>query len=284
MRTRTVEYPADGLTMLGHLALPAGADRRPAVLLGPEGTGLSDIERHRADALAELGYVALAVDLHGGRYLGEPEEMLARCLPLLADPGRMRDIGHAALEVLRAEPRTDPARIAAVGYGTGGAIGLELGRDGVDLRVIGTVNALTTGRPGETARIRCPVWAGVGSEDPIMPPAQRDAFTAEMQDAGIDWRLVVYGGALHAFHHPPSRPSRRPWRRLPPAARAAGLERRRQSPRRVRAARRNDRGRGSGNGVRLIVSDESGRLRQSPHGTSQRSLEEAPCPEPGCTT
>jgi len=35
-----------------------------------------------------------------------------------------------------------------------------------------------------------------------MPPAQRDAFAAEMQDAGVDWRLVVYGGALHAFHHP----------------------------------------------------------------------------------
>ncbi|SCE53670.1 Dienelactone hydrolase family protein [Streptomyces sp. DvalAA-14] len=36
-----------------------------------------------------------------------------------------------------------------------------------------------------------------------MPPAQRDAFTAEMQTAGVDWRLTVYGGALHAFHHPP---------------------------------------------------------------------------------
>ena len=36
-----------------------------------------------------------------------------------------------------------------------------------------------------------------------MPPAQRNAFTAEMQAAGVDWRLVVYGGALHAFHHPP---------------------------------------------------------------------------------
>ncbi|RMI89445.1 hypothetical protein BIU87_30915 [Streptomyces sp. ZS0098] len=84
--TRTVENLADGLTMIGHLALPAGADRRPAVLLGPEGMGLSDVERRRADALAELGYVALAFDLHGGRYLDDPEEMLARCLPLLADP------------------------------------------------------------------------------------------------------------------------------------------------------------------------------------------------------
>ncbi|MER7190542.1 dienelactone hydrolase family protein [Streptomyces flaveolus] len=201
--TRTVEYPADGLTMIGHLALPAGTGRRPAVLLGPEGPGLSDVERDRADALAELGYVALAFDIHGGRHLTNPEDMLARCLPLLADPDRMRDIGHAALDVVRAEPRTDPARIAAVGYGTGGAIGLELGRAGVDLRAIGTVNGLTTGRPGEAARIRCPVWAGVGSEDPIMAVAQRDAFTAEMQAAGVDWRLVVYGGALHAFHHPP---------------------------------------------------------------------------------
>ncbi|MFJ8854952.1 dienelactone hydrolase family protein [Streptomyces sp. NPDC102437] len=201
--SRTIEYPADGLTMIGYLALPASAERRPAVLIGPEGMGLSDVERRRADALAELGYVALAFDLHGGRYLSSPGEMLDRCMPLLADSDRMRGIGRAALNVLLAEPQTDPDRVAAVGYGTGGAIALELGRDGVDLCAIGTVNALTTGRPGEATRIRCPVWAGVGSEDPIMPPAQREAFTAEMQAAGVDWRLVVYGGALHAFHHSP---------------------------------------------------------------------------------
>ncbi|MCP2183087.1 dienelactone hydrolase family protein [Prauserella alba] len=200
--TRTVEYPADGLTMLGHLALPAGSGRRPAVLLGPEGPGVSDIQRRRADALAELGYVSLAFDLHGGHWFTDPQEMLARVTPLLADPDRLRGIGHAALDVLRAEPRTDPERIAAVGYGTGGAVALELGRAGVELSAIGTVNGLVTGRPGDARNIRCPVWAGVGSEDPIMPPQQRDAFAAEMQDAGVDWRLVVYGGALHAFHHP----------------------------------------------------------------------------------
>ncbi|PKV98578.1 dienelactone hydrolase [Nocardia fluminea] len=201
--TRTVQYLADGLTMAGHLTLPAGDERRPAVLLGPEGPGLSDVERRRAEALAELGYVTLAFDLHGGQYLADPEAMLARCMPLLDDPGRMRDIGYAALDVLRAEPRTDPGRIAAIGYGTGGAIALELGRAGVDLRAIATVNGLITGRPGEAARIRCPVWAGVGSEDPIMSAAKREAFATEMQSAGLDWRLVVYGGALHAFHHPP---------------------------------------------------------------------------------
>lgn len=36
-----------------------------------------------------------------------------------------------------------------------------------------------------------------------MAPAQRNAFTAELQAAGVDWRPTVYGGALHAFRHPP---------------------------------------------------------------------------------
>ncbi len=203
--TRTVEYLADGLTMVGHLALPAGDDRRPAVLIGPEGPGLNDFQRRRADALAELGYVALAFDLHGGRWFTDPSQMLARVTPLLADPDRMRDIGHAALAVLGAQDRVEADRVAAIGYGTGGAIVLELGRAGAELRAIGTINAMTTGRPGEAARIRCPVWAGVGSEDPIVAAQQRDAFAAEMQAARVDWRIVVYGGALHAFHHPPTR-------------------------------------------------------------------------------
>lgn len=119
--TRSLSYPADGLTMVSHLALPAGEGRRPAVLVGPEGPGLNAFQRRRADALAELGYVALAFDIHGGRWFSDPEEMLARCLPLLDDPDRMRDIGGAALDALRAEERTDPDRIAAIGYGTGGA-------------------------------------------------------------------------------------------------------------------------------------------------------------------
>ncbi|OKJ16111.1 dienelactone hydrolase family protein [Kitasatospora sp. CB01950] len=200
--TRTVRYPADGLTMVGHLALPAGSGWRPAVLIGPEGPGISEFQRRRAEALAELGYVALLFDINGGEWFTDPQQMLDRALPLLADPERMREIGRAALDVLRAEPRTDPDRIAAIGYGTGGAIALELGRSGVPLRAIATVNGLVTGRPGEAANIHCPVWAGVGSEDPIMPAERREEFTAEMQSAGVDWRLTVYGGAEHAFHHP----------------------------------------------------------------------------------
>lgn len=205
--TRQVHYDADGMTMIGHLALPDGAGERPGVLLGHEGVGLNDFQRHRADQLAKLGYVALAMDYHGGWWFSEPDEMLARVMPMLADPDRMRAIGHAALDVLRAESRTDGSRIAAIGYGAGGTIALELGRDGADLKAIAGVNpGLATVRPEDSANITCPVLVCVGSEDTIVPPEQRQAFCEEMQSAGVDWRLNVYGGAYHAFHHPPVNP------------------------------------------------------------------------------
>ncbi len=59
---REIEYRADGKTMVGRLTLPDGEGRRPAVLIAHEGPGLDDHQRHRADELAELGYVAFALD------------------------------------------------------------------------------------------------------------------------------------------------------------------------------------------------------------------------------
>jgi dienelactone hydrolase len=63
---RTVEYPADGTVMAGRLARPDGNERRPAVLIAHEANGLDDRQARRADRLAELGYVAFALDCHGG--------------------------------------------------------------------------------------------------------------------------------------------------------------------------------------------------------------------------
>jgi dienelactone hydrolase len=209
--TREVTYDVDGLRMVGHLARPAGTGPWPAVLIGHEGIGLNEYQRRRADRLAEHGYLALAMDYNGGRVFTDPQEMLDRVLPLLADPERMRVIGRAALDVLLAEPEADPERLAAIGYGGGGTIALELGRDGVGLRAIAAINpGAPIPRPHESALIRGAVLLGVGSEDPIITPEQLHAFTRELQAAGVDWRLNIYGGAEHAFHHPPTNPDGTP--------------------------------------------------------------------------
>src|SRR5437870_10014738 len=129
--TRDVEYDAAGTRMVGRLALPDGEGTRPAVLIAHEGLGLDDFQKDRASRLAELGYVAFALDYHGGgKPLADRDEMMARIGELWKDPERIRALGRAGLEVLLAEPRTDASRVAATGYCFGGAVALELARGG----------------------------------------------------------------------------------------------------------------------------------------------------------
>lgn len=49
-----------------------------------------------------------------------------------------------------------------------------------------------------------------GSEDPICSPDQVLTFTRALQDAGVDWRVNVYGGAKHAFWAQPRNPDGSP--------------------------------------------------------------------------
>src|SRR4051812_15376132 len=172
---RRAFYDVDGLTMVGHLVRPDGEGPWPAVLIGHDGIGLEDYQRGRADVLAERGHVVLAMDYHAGRtYFGEPEAMLARVMPLLPDPDRMRAIGLAALAVLLAEPGADRDRLAMVGFGAGGRIVLELAGTGTH------VTALAAIHPALPLATDALEWRGVGgafllgtgSEDPLCTPDQ----------------------------------------------------------------------------------------------------------------
>jgi len=173
-----VEYRVEDTAMVGRLALPDGSDKRPAVLIAHEGPGLDDYQRGRADQLAELGFVAFALDYHGGgRWFEDRDEMMARLGALGADPDRTRALGRAGLEVLLAEPRADRSNVAAIGYCFGGTVALELARGGADLKaVVGFHPGLSTVRPEDAERITGRVLVFVGSEDPFIPVDQRLAF------------------------------------------------------------------------------------------------------------
>jgi dienelactone hydrolase len=42
----------------------------------------------------------------------------------------------------------------------------------------------------------------IGADDPLVPPEHRATFEKEMTEAGVDWRIVLYGGVKHSFTHP----------------------------------------------------------------------------------
>ncbi len=203
--THDISYEADGRTMVGTLALPEGTDPRPGVLVSHEGPGLDDHARSRAVRLAdERGYVAFALDYHGG---GQPltgrDEMMARIGELRGDPQRARAIATAGLDVLRAEARTDTDFLAAIGFCFGGTLSLELARSGADLKaVVGFHAGLGPARPEDARHIRAKVLMLIGADDPLVDSAQRDAFEEEMRAGGVDWQLNLYGGAVHSFTNP----------------------------------------------------------------------------------
>jgi dienelactone hydrolase len=153
--------------------------------------------------LAELGYVAFALDYHGG---GQPvplDQMMERLMPLMGDPDRIRRLGKGGLDVLLGHEHADPSQVAAIGYCFGGTMALELARGGEDLKaVVGFHSGLQTARPDDAKRIKGRVLVCIGAEDPLIPPDQRAAFEQEMRAAGVDWRMNLYGGAAHSFTNP----------------------------------------------------------------------------------
>jgi dienelactone hydrolase len=152
---RDIEYTVDGGTMRGRLVVPDGEGRRPAVLIAHEGNGLDELQRTRPERLAELGYAAFALDYHGeGRVLTSADELMARLGELGSDLDQVRKLGQAGLDVLTGEPRTDPTRLAAIGYCFGGTVVLELARSGADLKaVVGFRPGLAWSRPRDSGNV-----------------------------------------------------------------------------------------------------------------------------------
>src|SRR3984885_16191497 len=97
-KTEMVKFPSGKDTIEGYLAVPDKPGRYPAVIVIHEWWGLNDWVKEQTQKIAELGYVALAVDLYRGKTATTPEEAheLMRGLP---QDRAVRDLqaGHDSL-------------------------------------------------------------------------------------------------------------------------------------------------------------------------------------------
>jgi dienelactone hydrolase len=204
VKTSSISYDVAGVTYVGYLALPDHAGKRPGVLICHEGNGLGDQVKVRAHHLAELGYVAFCVDyIGGGQVLGDMQSMMAKLGQLRGDQEAVRELARAGLAVLAARPEVDATKLAATGYCFGGTFALELARGGADLQAVVAFHAgLGTRNPADAASIKAKILACIGADDPLVPPSERLGFEEEMRGARIDWRLHIYGGAVHGFANP----------------------------------------------------------------------------------
>jgi dienelactone hydrolase len=205
IETQTIEYRQGDTRLVGYLAYPKDAKGLlPGVLVVHEWMGLNDYAKRRADQLAELGYVAFAADIYGdGKIAADAKEAGALSGLYKKDRALLRARATAGLETLRKQSRVAAGQVAAIGYCFGGMAVLELARGGADLAgVVSFHGVLDTPMPQDTKNIRARVLALHGADDPYVPAEQVAAFEQEMRQAGADWQLIAYGGAVHGFTNP----------------------------------------------------------------------------------
>jgi len=204
IEARAVEY-RDGETVLrGFLATPSAKGQLPGVLIVHQWKGLGEFERNKAKDLAALGYVALAVDIYGkGVRPKTPQEAGAQSGKYKGERALYRQRLLAGLRRLKEEKAVDPERIGAIGFCFGGTGVLELARSGANVAgVVSFHGGLDSPTPEDARQIKGKVLVLHGANDPLVPDTQLLAFMKEMRDAKVDWQLVAYGGAVHAFTDP----------------------------------------------------------------------------------
>jgi dienelactone hydrolase len=201
------DYQDGEYALEGYLALPpeASMERRPCVVIGHAWAGLTSAMKQTADEIAELGYVAFAMDVYGkgvrGREDGDNNHLMG---PMLADRRMLRSRLLAGFSAAASLEQVDATRIVALGYCFGGLCALDLARaNPVGLRgAISVHGVLTPPDLGHQAPIQASVLVLHGWEDPMAPTPAVTGLASEMTAADADWQIHAYGKAMHAFTNP----------------------------------------------------------------------------------
>lgn len=202
MTLRAIQYEAGGATLTGYLADDTRGEPVPGILVAHEAPGMNDHVKARAQSLADHGYVAFALDLYGAAGFPQDEAM-SRHTAMMSTPGLMFRRAAAALAVLTEQPSVDRDRLAAIGFCQGGITALELARGDPSIRcAIGFHPGLKRPAGSPDGPIAAKVLMMVGDIDPVVPPEDRVAFGADMDAAGADWQLHVFGKVGHTYTNP----------------------------------------------------------------------------------
>ena len=204
--TRNIEYQQGETVMKGMLAYDdAIKGKRPGVLVVHEWWGQNEYPRERAKELAALGYTAFALDMYGeGMTAEHPKDAGTFAGAVGNDLPLAKARFEAALDTLKQQSNVvDANKIAAIGYCFGGGIVLQMARLGEDIKgVVSFHGSLASKIQAERGKVKAAVRVFNGAADPMVKPEQINAFEREMFAAGVDYKVVNYEGAKHAFTNP----------------------------------------------------------------------------------
>ncbi len=205
--TKPVAYEHAGVKLEGYLAYDdakaSPGSKAAGVLVVPEWWGLTDYPKKRAEQLADLGYVAFAVDMYGaGVTTANPDEAGKLAGQFYGKP-LMAERAQAGLDQLLATGLVDASRVAAIGYCFGGSTVQALAYSGAPLAGIVSFHGGLIPVPADAAaKTKAKILICHGAVDKFISKEQVDQFTQAMNDGKFDYQFISYAGATHAFTNP----------------------------------------------------------------------------------
>jgi dienelactone hydrolase len=204
--TKDVDYEHNGVKLQGYLAYDEAKVRDgklPGVLVVHEWWGLNDYVKGRAVQLADLGYVAFALDMYGKGVLATDPAKAGELSGQFRGKALMAERAQAGLDQLLGTGLVDPLRVAAIGYCFGGSAVQALAYSGAPLAgIVSFHGGLIPASADAAARNRAKILICHGALDPSLKQEQIDAYLKSLNDGKVDYKFVAYAGALHAFTNP----------------------------------------------------------------------------------
>lgn len=176
---------------------------RPVVLVVHEWWGLNDYPIMRARKLAEMGFIAMAVDMYGSRRIAaDPTEAQQLATPFYQDPQLSKTRLKAALLKLNDFTQADMGKVYAIGYCFGGSVVLNAAKLGADFTGVVSFHGGLAGVPPKKELLKAKVLVCNGEKDQFVSAGEITTFKHQMDSIGADYRFIEYPNATHAFTNP----------------------------------------------------------------------------------
>jgi len=204
VQLQEVDYKVGSKSFKGFLAYDdAQQGQKPGVLVIPEWWGMTEYPKNRAKQLAELGYVAFAVDMYGdGKATDDPKEAGKLSSEVKKNPEFARDRLQAGLDQIKKSGKVDDDNIAAIGYCFGGGMALNMARWNMPVKGVVSFHGDLSNDKKKEESIKAKILVATGDADAFVPPEQVKSFEDEMKSAGADYKVLHYPDAHHAFTNP----------------------------------------------------------------------------------
>lgn len=201
-----VNYKVGDTNLVGYIAYDKAIQgKRPAVIVVPDWWGHGQFARDQARALAELGYVAMVMDMYGdGGYAETVDQAKSFTKQFTADPKTMEERFDATHKTLIRHETADSNNVAAIGYSLGGRVVVEMARRGKNLDGVASIwgSIREPASPAKQGAVKAKILVQQAEEDQWATEEALSKLKEEMAAAGADIKVIVYPGTKHGFSRP----------------------------------------------------------------------------------